>query len=134
MKTTIKIFALLALAALLLNSCSKRESEILKKHKVEFSPVKSSGGILSPSPNPALDKNYYVTAQIDGKEIKSGDEVEEGREIVFTAYAGIAPRMTLEKWEVTGANPPSGTPPTITIKVKGPLKVVGVFKKMFLKP
>lgn len=133
MKTTIKIFALLALAALLLNSCSKRESEILKKHKVEFSPVKSSGGILS-STNPALDRNYYVTAQIDGKEIKSGDEVEEGREIVFTAYAGIASRMTLEKWEVTGANPPSGTPQTITIKVKGPLKVVGIFKKIFLKP
>lgn len=132
MKTTIKIFALLALAALLLDSCSKRESEILKKHKVEFSPVKSSGGLLFP--NPALDKSYYVTAQIDGKEIKSGDEVEEGREIVFTAYAGIASGMILEKWEVTGANPPSGTPPTITIKVKGPLKVVGVFKKMFLKP
>ena len=40
MKTTIKIFALLLLGALLLNSCSKREDDILAKHKVEFSPVK----------------------------------------------------------------------------------------------
>ncbi len=124
MRTTIKIFALLALTALLLNSC-KRDDEILKKHKVEFSPVKPSGGMISGH------NSYYVTAQIDGKEIKSGDEVEEGKEIVFTAHVGIIVDMKLDKWEVTGADAPSGAPETITIKVKGPLKVVGVFKKRF---
>lgn len=130
MKTTIKIFALLALAALLLSSCSKRDDEILKKHKVEFTPVKPSRTILPPSP--ALDKSFYVTAKIDGKEIKSGDEVEEDKEIVFTAYAGTASLMKLDKWEVTGGDAPAGAPETITIKVKGPLKVVGVFKKKIL--
>ena len=126
MKTTIKTFALLGLTMLLLNSCSKKEDEI-QKYKVEFSPVKNSGGgIIQPAPAHA----YYVTAQIDGNEIQSGDEVEEGKEIVFTAYAGVLSRKRLQKWEVTGADSPSGTPETFSIKVKGPLKVEAVFITM----
>lgn len=128
MKTTIKIFALLALTALLLNSCSKKETEILKKYKVEFSPVKDKGGIHPPSPGIELDDKSYVIAKIDGKEIKSGDEVEEGKEIVFTAYVGTLSKFKFERWEVTGADTPSGAPLSITVKVKGALKVVGVFK------
>ena len=128
MKTTIKIFVLLALTALLLNACSKKEAEILKKYKVEFSPVKDKGGILNPNPGPGLDDKFYVIAKIDGKEIKSGDEVEEGKEIVFTAYVGTSSKFKFEKWEVTGADTPSGAPQSITIKVKGALTVVGIFK------
>ena len=116
MKATIKIFALLVLGALLLNSCSKREDDILAKHKVEFSPVRS--GML-------LD---YVTATVDGEAINSGDEVEEGKDVVFTATVLFKNRV-LDKWEVTGAEAPAGAPKTITIKVKGPLSVRAVFKK-----
>lgn len=43
MKTTIKIFMLLAFATLLLSSCSEKKAHILKKQKVEFSPAKPSG-------------------------------------------------------------------------------------------
>lgn len=115
MKTTIKIFALLLLGALLLNSCSKREDDILAKHKVEFSPVK--GGMLT----------EHVTATVDGKAINSGDEVEEGKDVVFTATILLKNRV-LDKWVVAGAEAPAGASETITIKVKGPLKVRAVFK------
>lgn len=116
MKTKIKLFVLLAIAALLLNSCSKREVDILAKYKVEFSPV--IGIALTP----------HVTATVDGKEINSGDEVEEGKDVVFTAKP-IMVTYVLDKWEVKGAETPAGNPKTITIKVKGPLNVRAVFKK-----
>jgi|BioPla2DNA2_1021312.scaffolds.fasta_scaffold75433_2 hypothetical protein len=125
MKTTIKIIALLALAVLMLNACGKDEGEpILKKHKVEFSPVKT---LLIP-PEPYKDKECYVIAKVDDKEIKSGDEVEEGKEVVFTVHIGLFSNKTLDKWEITGADAPAVVPETIVIKVKGPLKVVAVFK------
>ncbi len=121
MKATIKISVFMACAMLLLNSCSKKEDETLKKYKVEFSPVK-------PSKDHLLNKVCYVTAEVDGKEIKSGDEVEEGKEVVFTSHVGTASRSILDKWEVTGAEAPTDAPKTFTIKAKGPLKVMGIFK------
>ena len=70
----------------------------------------------------------YVTATVDGEAINSGDEVEEGKDVVFTATVLFKNRV-LDKWEVTGAEAPAGAPKTITIKVKGPLNVRAVFKK-----
>ena len=125
MRTTIKIIALLALAALLLNACGKdKGAASLEKHKVEFSPVKT---ILIP-PQPYKDKECYVIAKVDDKEINSGDEVEEGKEVVFTVHIGLFSYKTLDKWELTGDDTPAVVPETIVIKVKGPLKVVAVFK------
>lgn len=125
MRTTIKIIALLALATLLLNACGKdKGAASLEKHKVEFSPVKT---ILIP-PQPYKDKECYVIAKVDDKEIESGDEVEEGKEVVFTVHIGLFSYKTLDKWEITGADTPAVVPETLIIKVKGPLKVVAVFK------
>lgn len=125
MKTTIKIIALLALAVLMLNACGKDEgTAIPEKYKVEFSPVRT---ILIP-PEPYKDKECYVIAKVDDKEIKSGDEVEEGKEVVFTVHIGTLALKELDKWEVTGADVPNVNRETLTIKVEGPLKVVAVFK------
>lgn len=114
-----------------LNSCCKDKVTPVVKHKVEFSPVKPSQVI---EPSPVNDKRYFVTATLDGKEINSGDEVEEGKEIVFTAYIGAASMMRLDKWEVSGADAPDGAPGSITIKLKGPLKVTAVFRKTISIP
>ena len=124
MKTIIKIIALLALATLLLNACGKDEGVVTpKKHKVEFSPAKPLYYI------PMIkDNKFFVVAEVDGKEIESGDEVEEGKEVVFTVHIGSLALKKLDKWEVTGADAPAVTPQTLIIKVKGPLKVVAVFK------
>ena len=124
MRRTIKIIAMLALAALLLNACGKDEgTAIPEKYKVEFSPVKPS--LYKPSPK---DNKFFVIAKVNDKEIESGDEVEEGKEVVFTVHIGLFSNKTLDKWEITGADAPAVVPETIVIKVKGPLKVVAVFK------
>ena len=124
MKRIIKIIALLALATLLLNACGKDEGvAIPKNHKVEFSPAKPLFY------NPMIkDNKFFVIAKVDDKEINSGDEVEEGMEVVFTVHIGTLALKKLDKWEVTGADVPNASRETLTIKVKGPLKVVAVFK------
>ena len=121
MKTTIKIFAIVALAMFIMTSCSKKDSDILKKHKVEFS-VKNSGT----SPTDPADGT--LKAAVDGKEIKSGVEVEEGKEVVFTA----TPRLFnwgINSWTVTGAAAPEGKPSTFTIKITQPVTVTVSFRK-----
>ncbi|MGI5848193.1 MAG: hypothetical protein ACOX5T_09260 [Candidatus Cryptobacteroides sp.] len=124
MKTTIKIIALLALAVLMLNACGKDEgTAIPEKYKVEFSPVKPL--LYKPSPK---DNKFFVIAKVNDKEISSGDEVEEGKEVVFTVHIGTLALKELDKWEVTGADVPNVNRETLTIKVQGPLKVVAVFK------
>lgn len=130
MKTTTKL-AIWCIAALIvagLTACKKDDPE-LKKHMVEFSPVKPkpTGGLQPPGP--VLDDTYYVIARIDGKDIESGTEVEAGKEIVFSVHVGAASKLRFDKWEVTGADAPAGNPETFTVKVKGPLKVTGVFKR-----
>lgn len=126
------LLAGIAAATLLsLNACSKDEGKTVKKHKVEFSPAKPPG--LVPFP-PSKDTRYYVTATVDGKEINSGDEVAEGKEVTFTAYTGLMSLMKLDKWEITGAETLAVVPETIVIKVKGTLKVVAVFKKKTSTP
>lgn len=70
----------MALTVLLLNSCSKKDDEILKRFKVEFLPVKH----MFP---PSL---FYITAKVNAKSFDKNTE--------------------LEKWEVTGADTPEVLP------------------------
>ena len=60
----------------------KGESSAVSKHTVTFSVEGGTGGALK--------------AEVDGKEINSGDSVEQGKSVVFTAEP--APDYVVEQW------------------------------------
>ena len=69
--------------------------------------------------------NGTLKAKVDGKEITSGDEVEQGKTVTFTAEADIG--YVVKKWTLDG-NAVNGTEKTYTLTVTQACKVTVSFE------
>ena len=95
----------------------KGESSAVPKHTVTFS-VEGGHGTLK--------------AQVDGKEINSGDSVEQGKSVVFTAEP--APDYVVEQWTNGGTViAEAGTDKTYTHTVTADADIKVKFQSLFVE-
>ena len=96
----------------------KGESSAVSKHTVTFSVEGGTGGALK--------------AEVDGKEINSGDSVEQGKSVVFTAEP--AEGYVLEQWTNGGTViAESGTDKTYTHSVTANADIKVKFQAPFVE-
>ena len=124
-----KIVLVLAVLLVLVSACKnpflkkmlveeeKGESSAVPKHTVTFS-VEGGHGTLK--------------AQVDGKEINSGDSVEQGKSVVFTAEP--APDYVVEQWTNGGTViAEAGTDKTYTHTVTADADIKVKFQSLFVE-
>ena len=98
----------------------------------------NSGGGGTPTPKHAVtfsvDGGYgTLKAKVDGTEINSGDKVEQGKIVEFSAMPYNPTQYTVDSWSITGGSFEAGTgtngKPIAKVKVVQPVSVTVKFKR-----